>query len=240
VRAKWTVEWPGQARRAELLLAAATVFLALTTAAMLAYPGGAKYALHSNGYRFFQNFFSDLGATETYSGRSNTTSHILFLTAAACVGLAMIGFATTWRTVAARRGEGLRFGAVAQVAAMVSGVGFVGVAVTPWDRVLDAHNAFVQLAFGVLLVFVLCLLALQVRNGWPPAFVALNVLYLIVLVVYVLVLFAGPGLGTKSGFEFQVAAQKVIVYSSILNLGAQAAGIRREARAAEPAGTLRR
>jgi hypothetical protein len=106
--------------------------------------------------------------------------------------------------------------------------------------VLDAHNAFVQLAFGVLLVFVLCLLALQVRNGWPPAFVALNVLYLIVLAAYVLVLFAGPGLATKSGVEFQVAAQKVIVYSSILNLGAQAAGIRREARAAEPAGTLRR
>jgi hypothetical protein len=43
------------------------------------------------------------------------------------------------------------------------------------------------------------------------------------------VLFAGPGLGTRSGLEFQVIAQKVIVYSSILNLAVQAIGIRREA-----------
>ncbi len=52
------------------------------------------------------------------------------------------------------------------------------------------------------------------------------------LAIYVLVLFAGPGLGTQSGLEFQVAAQKVIVYGSILNIGVQAAGIRREARRA--------
>jgi hypothetical membrane protein len=231
---------PGRARRAELLLAAAALFLVLTTAAMVAYPGGAKFALHGNGYRFFQNFFSDLGATKTYSGRSNTVSHVFFLVALASVGLAMIGFATTWRTVADRRGEGRRFGDVAQIAGIISGIGFVGVAVTPWDRVLDAHNLFVQVAFGILLVFIVCLLALQLRNAWPSGYVGLNVVYLIVLTLYVLVLFAGPGLDTKSGLEFQVAAQKLIVYASIGNLAAQAAGIRREARAAVRTGTNRR
>jgi hypothetical membrane protein len=239
VRATGTVRWPGRARRAELLLAAAVLFLVLTTAAMVAYPGGARYAPHSDGYRFFENFFSDLGATKTYSGRSNTVAHVFFLVALTCVGLAMIGFATTWRTVADRRGEGRRFGDVAQVAGIVSGIGFVGVAVTPWDRVLDAHNLFVQVAFGILLVFIVCLLALQVRNAWPSGYVGLNVVYLIVLALYVLVLFAGPGLDTKSGLEFQVAAQKLIVYSSIGNLAAQAAGIRREARSAAAAGTIR-
>jgi hypothetical membrane protein len=227
---------PGQARRAEILIVAAVLFAALTVAAMLAYPGGAKYDHASTGYLFFQNFFSDLGATKTYTGHSNTTSHVLFIVAAIGVGVAMILFSTTWRTVAARRGEGRAFGVIAQVAAIVSGVGFIGVAVTPWDRVLDAHNAFVQLAFGILLVYVLCLLALQLRNAWPPAYVAANVLYLIALALYVLVLFAGPGLDTKSGLEFQVAAQKIIVFSSIVNLAVQAVGIRREALAAEPAG----
>jgi len=108
--------------------------------------------------------------------------------------------------------------------------GFIGIAITPWDKVLDAHNAFVKLAFGVLLVFILCLLSLQLRNGWPALFVAVNVTYLVGLAIYVLVLFAGPGLGTKNGLQFQVAAQKIIVYGSILNIGLQAAGIRREAR----------
>ncbi len=215
-------------------MGAAALFVVLTIAAMLAYPGGAKYHHSSTGYLFFQNFFSDLGATRTYSGHANTTSHVLFAIALCAVGLAMIAFSTTWRTVAARRGEGKEFGAVAQVAGIVSGIGFIGVAVTPWDRVLDAHNAFVQLAFGVLLVFILALLALQVRNAWPPGLVAVNVLYLFVLAVYVLVLFAGPGLGTPAGLRFQVAAQKIVVYASVLNLGIQAWGIRREARAAEP------
>jgi hypothetical protein len=39
-------------------------------------------------------------------------------------------------------------------------------------------------------------------------------------------------LETKSGLEFQVAAQKIVVYSSIVNLAVQAVGIRREALAA--------
>jgi hypothetical protein len=148
------------------------------------------------------------------------------------VGLATIGFSTTWRVIADRRGAGRGFGGVAQAAAIVSGLGFIGIAITPWDRVLDAHNAFVKVAFGVLLIFILCTLALQLRNGWPTVFVAVNVIYLIVLAIYVLVLFAGPGLGTESGLKFQVAAQKIIVYSSVLNIGLQAAGVRREARRA--------
>jgi hypothetical membrane protein len=220
----------GQARRAELMIAASLLFAVLTVAAMLAYPGGALYDHTSGGYLFFQNFFSDLGATRTYSGRSNTASHVLFSIALVCVGLAMIGFSTTWRTIAARRDAGRGFGRVAQAAAIISGLSFIGVAVTPWDRVLDAHNLFVKLAFGVLLIFILCLLSLQLRNGWPGGYVAVNVTYLIVLAIYVLVLFAGPGLGTRSGLEFQVAAQKIIVYGSILNVAVQAEGIRREAR----------
>jgi hypothetical protein len=103
--------------------------------------------------------------------------------------------------------------------------------------VLDAHNAFVKLTFGVLLIFILCTLSLQLRNGWPGGFVAVNVTYLIVLAVYVLVLFAGPGLGTRSGLEFQVAAQKIVVYGSILNIAVQAEGIRREARSTANAPT---
>jgi hypothetical membrane protein len=231
VRARTTLGSFGQARRAEVMIAASLLFAVLTVAAMLAYPGGAKFDHTSGGYLFFQNFFSDLGATKTYSGRSNTTSHVLFIIALVGVGLAMIGFSTTWRTIVSRRGAGRDFGRVSQATAILSGIGFIGIAVTPWDKVLDAHNAFVKLAFGVLLVFILSMLALQLRNGWPGVFVAVNVLYLIVLAIYVLVLFVGPGLGTVSGLKFQVAAQKIIVYSSILNIAVQASGIRREARA---------
>jgi hypothetical protein len=72
--------------------------------------------------------------------------------------------------------------------------------------VLDAHNGFVRAAFGFLLVYDLCLLLTQLRNRWPAA-------YLLLLVAYVAILFFGPRLDTKSGLEFQVGAQKIIVYA---------------------------
>ncbi len=56
----------------------------------------------------------------------------------------------------------------------------------------------------------------------------LNVVYLFVLAAYLVILFGGPTLETQGGLELQVAAQKIIVYTSIVNLGLQALGVRRE------------
>ena len=214
--------------RAGLLLYASAQFAVLTVLAMFAYPGGAKFDLDSDGYRFFENFFSDLGATETYSGRSNTLSHVLFSIALGSVGLAFLAFAPTWRAIAARRGAARRVGLAAQVFTLISGAGFIGIAATPWDHFLDAHNGFVRLAFALLLAYIVCLTVVQLANGWPRFFVVVNVVFLVVLLAYVVVLFAGPGLDTLSGLRLQVAAQKIIVYSSMLALALQAAGILRE------------
>jgi hypothetical protein len=57
----------GESQRASLLIYAAAQFIVLTAIAMAVYPGGAVYRRGSDGYLFFQNFFSDLGATSTYS-----------------------------------------------------------------------------------------------------------------------------------------------------------------------------
>jgi hypothetical protein len=220
---------PGAARRAELLVAAAGVFVILTVGAMLAYPGGARFHHHSRGYMFLQNFFSDLGASRTYSGRANATSQLLFVVALGLLGLAMIGFSTTWRTIWVRRGQGRGFGGVAQAAAIASGVGLVAVAVTRWNRGLGPQSASVRLVFGTLLVLILSLLALQLRNAWPVGLVAMNALSLLVLAVYELALFAGPGADTQSGLEFQVALQKLVVYTSVVNIAVQALAVRRAA-----------
>jgi hypothetical membrane protein len=229
VRGAKTGGGPDAARRAELLVAAACVFVILTAGAMLAYPGGARFHHHSRGYMFLQNFISDLGASRTYSGRANATSQLLFVVALGLLGLAMIGFSTTWRTIWGRREQGRRFGGVAQAAAVASGVALVGVAVTRWNRGLGPHSASIRLVFGALLVLSVSTLALQLRNAWPAAFVAVNALSLLVLVVYELALFAGPGTDTQSGLEFQVALQKLVVYTAVVNIAVQAFAVRREA-----------
>jgi len=70
----------------------------------------------------------------------------------------------------------------------------------------------------------------QLRNSWPPAYTGTNAVYLLLLLAYVGILFFGPGLNTPNGLEFQVAAQKIIVYASVVNLGLQAVSINREIR----------
>ncbi|HVX46582.1 MAG TPA: hypothetical protein VHC49_21990 [Mycobacteriales bacterium] len=207
---------------ATALIGAAVQFIVLTAIAMLVYPGGAKFHSATDHYLFFGNFFSDLGATRTITGHSNTTSHVLFLIALGLTGLSLAYFSAVWRI----ESNGRVAGTVSQVAALISGLGFVGIAATPWNLVYDAHNLFVRIAFGLLLVYVICMVLVQAQIAWPRAFFWLNVAYLVLLLAYVVNLFAGPGLDTPDGLRFQVAAQKVMVYASIINLGIQAAGVR--------------
>ncbi|MBW4661348.1 MAG: hypothetical protein KME15_21960 [Drouetiella hepatica Uher 2000/2452] len=215
-------------RKANLLLYASAQFIVLTIAAMFTYPGSAKFEPQSDRYLFFQNFFSDLGATKTYSGLSNTTSMVMFIVALSSVGLALLVFSTTWKSIANREGDRI-FGYAAQVFAVLSGLCFIGIAATPWDLILSAHNSFVKAAFSLLLGFIVCLSALQMRNLWRKQYLVLNLLYLVILSIYIGILFYGPDLTTREGLEFQVAAQKIIVYVSVLNLGFQALGIRQSA-----------
>ncbi len=224
-----TSELRGQAWRALVLICASIQFLVLTAVAMLVYPGGAVYELDANRYLFLRNFFSDLGATVTPSGRPNLPSHILLIIALGCVGLALIMASPNWKVIVGRRQSAQAVGLASQVLEIIAGLGFIGIAATPWNLVLDAHNGFVRAAFGFLLAYDLCLLVIQIRNRWSSAYTAANAVYLLLLLTYVGILFFGPKLDTRSGLEFQVAAQKIIVYASVLNLGLQAASIRREA-----------
>ena len=217
----------GEARKAALLIYASIQFVVLTAVAMLVYAGGAVYQLDANHYLFLRNFFSDLGATVTPSGRPNLVSHILFAIALGSVGLALMLASSNWKVIFSRRQAARGAGLTSQIVEVVAGLGFIGIAATPWNLVLDAHNGFVRLAFGFLLVYDLCLLTLQLRNRWLRAYTALNGLYLVLLVAYVGILFFGPRVDTKNGLEFQVAAQKIIVFASVLNLGLQALSVRR-------------
>jgi hypothetical membrane protein len=141
----------GQAWRAVVLIYASVQFLLLTAIAMLVYPGGAVYEPNASRYLFFRNFFSDLGATVTPSGRPNLASHVLFAIALGSVGLALILASSNWQVIAARRQRSRSAGWASQAFEIVAGLGFIGIAATPWNLVLDAHNGFVRAAFGFLL-----------------------------------------------------------------------------------------
>ena len=116
-------------------------------------------------------------------------------------------------------------GNAAQFFAALSGICYAGIAVTPWNLALDTHMLFVQGAFTLLLAFVACLTAMQIRNVWPTRYIISNIVYIALLTACVFVLFRGPNLMTLHGLMFQVIAQKIIVYVSILNLAYQCVGV---------------
>jgi hypothetical protein len=217
--------------RSNILLYSCAQFFVLTILAMFVYPGGAKFDLDSRHYLFFQNFFSDLGATASYSGRDNLFSMALFIVALSTLGLGLIISAPLWKfavpldPVQPQRRSPAAF--AAQIFVVVSGLCYIGVAITPWNLFLPAHNACVKGAFSLLLGFIVGLLALQLGKPKYKFYFAANCVYLVLLLTYVYLLFAGPHLDTLRGLAIQVVAQKIIAYVSIVNLALQAVGVRR-------------
>ncbi len=209
-------------RGARLLVYVSAQFFVLTLIAMAAYPGGTYKTPDAPRYWFTQNFFSDLGATHSFSGASNLSSEVLFIIALGSIGLSLIFTSGIWRAIG-RRGTG--WATAAQVFAVLSGACFIGIAATPWNLFQHQHNFFVKCGFSLLLGMMASLVVLQQRNHWPGVYVWSNWIYVALLVSYVYILFYGPSLHTLAGLQFQVVAQKIIVYSSIVNLAAQAYGI---------------
>lgn len=214
-------------RRASFLLYASIQFVVLTLCAIVAYPGGALFDPTTKHYGFFLNFFSDLGTTRAYSGRPNTLSCVMFVIALTTIGVAIIAFAGAWRAFAFGKRRGLWLGIGSQLFGITSGLGFIGVAVTPWNLVLEIHNTFVLTAFSLLLGYVGCLTILMWMNEAKRALITAHVAYLAVLFSYVCLLFFGPDLLTEHGHFVQVTGQKIIVYTSMLNLMFQAYSTRR-------------
>jgi hypothetical protein len=208
-----------------LLLYSSLQFVVLSFGAMLFYPGGAMYQPDARGYLFFQNFLSDLGATITRRNQNNGAAMILFVVGLVSVGISLAASSSIWKQVIAPPGRRMFFGHVAQVLAVLAGACYIGIAATPWNLMLSVHMFFVQSAFSLLLAFVFCLTMLQIQNKWPFRYVTSNLIYVAILSAYVFVLFDGPNLETLRGLVFQVVAQKIIVYVSILNLAYQTLGI---------------
>lgn len=211
--------------RANLVILSAGLFVALTTAAMAVFPGGATFDLVARHYLFLGNYLSDLGATHTPSGRSNTASRVLFTSALVVVGASLGLFGPAWRAWATR-GRGAVLGGVGTACAVLAGCFLVGAGFSPWDRDYDTHTALVRAGFGLVAAFIACLTAVQIRNHAPRRWIGANVISLVALAVYVWVIAYGPSIFVRNGLETQVAVQKAVVYLTVANLAAQGWAVR--------------
>ena len=202
-------------------------FMVFSVASMVMYPGGTIQNHHESHYLFFHNPFSDLGRTHAFDGRSNLISMTLFVIAMVSGAVGLAGFFIAF-TASARHSTAARvLGSLGALLGILSGVGFLGVACTPWDLYMPLHIRFVFLAFRSLLgAMVLALIAvifdgrLSYRLIWPFAgFIVLLTGYIILLTNSVR---GGPG----SGAVVQAVGQKAIVYAAILTVIVQSIQLR--------------
>jgi hypothetical protein len=214
-------------RRAAILRYAAIQFIALTALAMAMYAGGSFADPAASGYAFFDNFFSDLGATRSWSGAPNQASSVLFGIALGTMGIAFIAFAGTSRAFA---GPARRAAIAAQLFGTASGAAFVAVAVTPVDLALAVHNTFVGVAFGSLLGYAVSMTIVWWRARAGTAQLAGGIAYLVIVGGYVVVVFGvvGTGLVDSHGRMILIAAQKAIAYASMLYIGYVTTMMRRQ------------
>jgi hypothetical protein len=209
------------------VMAACFLFLVLTSLAMVFYPGGTRPAPGTKGYLFFENFFSELGLSRTYSGGPNNVSFLLFTAALALAGLALALYFTLspslfWdsRNTRVLSMCGTFFG-------IISGLSFIGVALTPADLYQAPHQLFVQLAFTTFFVgVVFYALAILLNRSYPNLYALVNITFGALLGVYIWLLFFGPSTNTPSGLMIQVAGQKIIAYAAIISVFIQAYGSR--------------
>lgn len=202
--------------------ACCALFVILTAAAMLAYPGGTYVDPGSQGFSFFNNFLSDLARTRTRLGAPQHLSRGLFTVALLLVSVALGAFFAAFAGLA-RPTPGSRALALAGSALGIgAGLCFAGVALVPADLDLPLHDRLVQWAFRCFLGAVLCYLgALPGVQALPPRFRRGLLAFALLLAGYVLLITWGPSPHAVEGQAIQATGQKLIVLAAVACVGVE-------------------
>ena len=191
---------------------AVAIAVALAIGSMLRYPGGTALDPASRGYSLWRNFLSDLGMTVAWDRRPNALGAALFVASLGILvlglGGCLVGVVRVYSTSKSAR----RFARAAAAVGLLVCAAFVGVAVTPENRVMSLHVGVTLFAFRAFPILSFLLLVATLRSGVFPRGVSIAWAALTaVLTAYVAVLGWGPSLTTANGLTFQVVAQKIVV-----------------------------
>lgn len=196
----------------------------MTLLAMLFYPGGTYTDPYTQGYSFFENFFSELGLLHTHLGGEKLLSLALFAPALVMAGIGLILFFLAFLQFFHKNKVEHNLSSLGSALGILSGLCFIGV-VVPADVHMGIHKGSVMWAFRLFPAAILCYLPLLFKDkkfhrryGWTL------VAFFLLLVIYLLLLELGPGITTYAGMLIQAVGQKVIVYASILTIMFQAWG----------------
>jgi hypothetical protein len=215
-----------------LVIISLVLFVVLTGAAMLFYPGGTMTDATHPGYSFRLNFFSELGFTVSHAGQPNTVSAALFGVALAMAGSGLACFFIAFPQFFVHSTEGKWLSAIGSLFGLITAICFIGVALSPANLYEAIHLEFVFLAFRAFPVAVFFYVLAIFRGGhYPKRLAIVFIAFGFLLLLYLLLIETGPSVHTPEGMMIQATGQKIIVYASIVSVLIQAfaaKGIARE------------
>jgi hypothetical protein len=201
-------------------------FLLFSAIAMFMYPGGTKADHETIGYDFLNNFFSDLGRTLTFKGGEKKASFYLFTIGLITAGFSTVSYFILFPTLFKIKQISRKLSYGAAAAGIISGIAYIGIALTPWDLFLPPHFLFVRIAFiSFLFITAFSIAAIYKNPDYPKIYGVVFIIFGIILTGYLYVLFFGPSFNTPEGLRIQATSQKIVVYSEIICMLVQSHGM---------------
>ena len=176
----------------------------------------------ASGYSFSKNFFSDLGRSVSFSGESNLVSFILFNSCIILSGFAFILFFFEFYLLFRRNVINRYLAMFGTLFGVLGGACLMGVGLFPIDLYHESHKLS---AIWTFRFFFPCTLLYGIALFRSPRFVNLMaygyLTWSFLVLSYVLVSEIGsvtPSYQTVDALIFQIVAQKLIVFTFILNI----------------------
>ncbi|MFX1317332.1 MAG: hypothetical protein ACFE9T_15825 [Promethearchaeota archaeon] len=189
-------------------------FIILTFIAMLYYKGGTYIDPTTSGYLFWNNFFSDLGRTIAHSGLDNRISFMIFTITLLIWGFSHIPFYSVLSSYFKENKKQTKLSKTGSILGILTGISYMGIALTPSDTFNDAHNIFVVIAFSSIFFSLIIYSIVIYRNQLFPNFYSyILIISSFILAIYYLFLFLVPDNTTPTGLFIHVVGQKVAVYT---------------------------
>jgi len=186
-------------------------YIVITFTLMYFYQGGYYFDHEATSFIINRNYLSDLGRTISFNGQTNPAYLFYTLT----LSLAGLGVSLFFLLISSTLSSRWKY--LLLFFALISSVGYIGIAFNPVDSSLQAHLIFGKLSFFAFFFASVLAHILLDRTQYRRAsqiFYLLNFL----LFLYLLLMFFGPR--SSSGLwalALKTLAQKFIVYTMMIS-----------------------
>ena len=191
-------------------------FIVLTIIAMCFYKGGTYSDPSSTSYLFWYNYFSDLGRYISHSGMTNAISLILFTITLALWGLSQIPFYIAFPKFFVESKKLKRISKIGYIFGVLTGIYYVGIALTPSDLLGDLHDLFVFLGFrSIFFCMILYSIVIYKNKNYPNFYAKILVFSIIILGIYFIILFSIQNINFATKLLISAIGQKIMIYTLI-------------------------